>query len=168
MQQAKERHSQRVREALSTKNSKNLWDAVREITYLKSKKSPLCVLNEKEKANDLNTFYSRFDIQDPSHPFDMAHFTCDPQHSRPLILPEAVMRAFKSLNSRKACGPDGLSGQLLKVLAEELAPAWTPLFQLSVDSGVIPSSWKKAVIVPVPKKPCPKENNDFRPVALTS
>lgn len=27
---------------------------------------------------------------------------------------------------------------------------------------------EKAIIIPVPKKPCPMENNDFRPVALTS
>lgn len=28
--------------------------------------------------------------------------------------------------------------------------------------------WKKSVIIPVPKKSCPLENNDYRPIALTS
>ncbi len=32
----------------------------------------------------------------------------------------------------------------------------------------MPTLWQKAIITPVPKKSCPQENNDFRPIALTS
>ena len=39
---------------------------------------------------------------------------------------------------------------------------------LSLDSHTVPEIWKKSVIVPVPKKTCPSENNDYRPVAITS
>ena len=37
-----------------------------------------------------------------------------------------------------------------------------------MDSHTVPALWKKSIIVPVAKKPCPVDNNDFRPVALTS
>ena len=44
---------------------------------------------------------------------------------------------------------------LILMCAAELTPAWCPLFQ-------------QTVITPVPKKPNSSENNDYRPVALTS
>ena len=52
--------------------------------------------------------------------------------------------------------------------AHDLAPAWCPLFQLLVDTHSLPTQWKKAIIIPVPSKSCPRENSNFRLVALTS
>lgn len=60
-----------------------------------------------------------------------------------------------------ASGPERISAQLVKTFAEELTPAWSL-------PGVIPSIWEKATIIPVAKKPCPKQNNDFGPVTLAS
>ena len=67
---------------------------------------------------------------------------------------------FKGL--QKASGPDCISALLLKTFAAELTPAWSPLFQLSFYKHTIPKDWKKAIIIPFPKKPCPKDKNDFR------
>lgn len=50
LKQAKERYSQRVREALSTNNSKSMWDAVKKMTNFKSEKVSSSIMNEKEKA----------------------------------------------------------------------------------------------------------------------
>ena len=33
---------------------------------------------------------------------------------------------------------------------------------------IVPTIWNTSGTMPVPKKHCPKENNDFRPIALTS
>ena len=41
-------------------------------------------------------------------------------------------------------------------------------FQKSLDSHKLNAIWKISHITPVPKKPQPKVNNDYRPVALTS
>ncbi|KAF7641439.1 hypothetical protein LDENG_00281350, partial [Lucifuga dentata] len=51
---------------------------------------------------------------------------------------------------------------------EELTPAWCPIFQQSLDTQTVPDLWKNSVIIPVAKKAHLTENNDFRPVALTS
>ncbi|KAK1802640.1 hypothetical protein P4O66_004282 [Electrophorus voltai] len=40
--------------------------------------------------------------------------------------------------------------------------------QSSLTLGIVPSSFKRSTIVPVPKKPRPSDLNDYRPVALTS
>ena len=81
---------------------------------------------------------------------------------------DVVTKVFQHVCSRKATGPDGISAFLLKTFAEELAPAWCPIFQLLVDSHSVPILWKTSHITHVPKKTCPRENNDYRPVALTS
>lgn len=39
---------------------------------------------------------------------------------------------------------------------------------VSRHTHTVPDIWKRSIIVLVPKKTCPLENNDFRPVALTS
>ena len=79
-----------------------------------------------------------------------------------------VRRVFKSMNTRKAAGPDRISRRVLKTCTDQLAPPFTVIFNLSLRQCVIPTCFKKSIIVPVPKKPHPSSSNDFRPIALTS
>ena len=44
---------------------------------------------------------------------------------------------------------------------------WQPIFQCSIDTHIITEVWKTSHIIPLPKKTCPKELGDYRPVALT-
>ncbi len=55
-----------------------------------------------------------------------------------------------------------------KNCAEELAIVWCLLFQWLLDTHTVPALWKKSYITPIPKKPGARENNDLRPVDLTS
>ena len=71
-----------------------------------------------------------------------------------------VTKVFQHVCSRKPTGPDGIPAVLLKTFAEELASAWCPIFQLSIDSHRVPILWKTSYISSVPKIICPKENND--------
>ncbi|KAK1794175.1 hypothetical protein P4O66_011076, partial [Electrophorus voltai] len=52
--------------------------------------------------------------------------------------------------------------------ADQLAPVFTNIFNLSLTLRIIPSSFKRSTIVPIPKKPRPSDLNDYHPVALTS
>ncbi len=51
---------------------------------------------------------------------------------------------------------------------DELAGLFTSIFNESLATSVIPTSFKKSVIIPVPKNSKPSCLNDYRPVALTS
>ena len=168
---AREQHSTRVREAFANKSPKEMWNSVKEMTNMNSGKKELQVHNELDKANELNLFYKRFDSNPAKNVHDCREMVntlvCEPRH-RILIEPRDVSNVFNKLLIKKSSGPDHISAFLLKTFSQELTPAWTPLFQRSVDSGSIPAIWKEAVIIPVAKNSCPKENNDFRPVALTS
>ena len=85
-----------------------------------------------------------------------------------VVSQDSVTSLFKHIDVNKAPGPDGIGGRVLRCCADQLGSVFTHLFQLSLDSGHIPALWKFSNIVPLPKKPNPKQPNDFRPVALTS
>ncbi len=71
------------------------------------------------------------------------------------------------MNIRKAVGPDGIPGRVLKACAFQLAGVFTVIFNLSLSLSVVPSCFKKSTIVPIPKKNKITCLNDWRPVALT-
>ncbi len=117
--------------------------------------------------DELNTFYARFEAHN-TH----AHTECAPtaaaEEVSPLSLSVAdVTRSFKRVNIRKAVGPDGIPGRVLKACAYQLAGVFTDIFNLSLSLSVVPSCFKKSTIVPIPKKNKITCLNDWRPVALT-
>jgi hypothetical protein len=57
--------------------------------------------------------------------------------------------------------------RVLKELDTEIVPILTLIFQISLESGVVPSDWKTAHVAPVYKKD-PKYNpENYRPISLT-
>ena len=52
-----------------------------------------------------------------------------------------VVKLLKSLNYRKAVGPDLVPTAMLKEYAEILGPILADVFQRSLDSGEIPQDW---------------------------
>ncbi len=81
---------------------------------------------------------------------------------------DEVRRALKRVNIRKATGPDGITGRVLRSCADQLAGLFTSIFNESLATSVVPTSFKKSIIIPVPKNNKPSCLNDYRPVALTS
>ena len=79
-----------------------------------------------------------------------------------------VKLLFSKVNKRKAAGPDGIKGKVLKECAEQLAGIFTYIFNMSFACTSIPSIWKTSKIIPIPKKTKVMCMNDLRPVALTS
>lgn len=102
------------------------------------------MIDEGTKANELNDFYCRFEVRDFSQEtaldalsvLDSFKITID-QHM--------VEGLFSRVSLSKASGPDGISGWLLKELAEAI-------YQKSLDTHTVPSIWKSSIIIPVPKK----------------
>ena len=79
-----------------------------------------------------------------------------------------VCRVLCSLKTDKASGPDGIPPRFLKEFADELAPVLCHLFCLILISCTYPSSWKHALVQPVPKKGDRSNSSNCRPIALTS
>ncbi len=62
----------------------------------------------------------------------------------------------------------GSTGCILRSCADQLAGLFTSIFNESLATSAVPTSFKKSVIIPVPKNSKPSCLNDYRPVALTS
>ncbi len=74
---------------------------------------------------------------------------------------DEVRRELRRVNVRKAAGPDGITGRVLRSCADQLAGLFTSIF---CSHPLL----KKSVIIPVPENSKPSCLNDYRPVALTS
>ena len=121
-----------------------------------------------DKANLLNSFFcscfnrSHPPIQHQPTP-DIDSSTCPEEF---LCADSEVCEMLAALDVTKSSGPDGISPRMLKSTAPCIAPSLTRLFNLSISAGIIPSSWKKSVVVLIPKcqqlsSPC-----NYHPVSL--
>ena len=81
---------------------------------------------------------------------------------------KGVVKLLKNLKPHKAVGPDDIPLMLLREAADEIAPAITLLFQASLNQGNTPSTWRKALVVPIFKKGSKSDASNNRPISLTS
>jgi hypothetical protein len=80
---------------------------------------------------------------------------------------ENVLSSIVSLPRNKAGGNSGVINELLLCCEPvTLANTLSKFFNLCFSTGTIPSSWKKAVIVPVPKKGDLSMLENYRPISL--
>ena len=171
LRQSRARHRDALEASVASSNSKELWDHMKSITNMNPARKKICTLDELTRANELNNFFLRHDSAASSQElddFNIDSITWCNVSNRVIIDPRKVQSTFSQACNKKSKGPDGLPAFLLKSCSYELTDAWCPIFQKSMDSHCIPDLWKRSLIIPVPKVPCPSENKDFRPIALTS
>ncbi|CAB3993333.1 Hypothetical predicted protein, partial [Paramuricea clavata] len=83
------------------------------------------------------------------------------------ITVEGVRRLLSSLKPYKAAGPDSLHPRVLKELSTIIAPALCKIFRTSLQTGVVPSDWKLALLIPILKKGSKQLPANYRPISLT-
>ena len=119
-----------------------------------------------DKANMFNSFFSD-QFSDESN-YDIDIDWGDDDNFDINFCHENIKKLLRNINSNKACGPDGIHGKVLKNCSSSLASPLSLLFQLSYNSGIIPSEWKLAHVVPVHKKGSKENIENYRPISLTS
>ena len=168
---AKREYKDKVEDKFVTGNASEAWRGLNTMMGRSQKQNRVQCNDSETFANDLNQFYARFDTHNFSQECDQL---CDPLLDKIngtdvfLVSEENVNSVFARINPRKATGPDGLGGRVLKECRHQLSHVFTRLFQLLLDTHYVPRIWRTSLITPVPKKPQAKVMNDFRPVALTS
>ena len=80
---------------------------------------------------------------------------------------DGVDKLPQGLSPNKASGPDEISPKILKELHHEIAPILTLIFNLSLETGVVPIDWRTADVVPVYKKGSKSKASIYRPISLT-
>ncbi len=138
---AKRTYTNKVEEHFNNNNPRSMWQGINNITGFKGNK-PATVNIAASLPDELNTFYARFEADNTAHT-ESAH-TAAAEEVSPLTLSVAdVTRSFKRLNIRKAVGPDGIPGRVLKACAFQLAGVFTDIFNLSLSLSVVPACFKK-------------------------
>ena len=77
--------------------------------------------------------------------------------------------ALNKTKTKKAPGPDGIAGEMLKHLGACPRAVLLKIFNHSWIKGGVPAVWKEAIVIPVPKKGKDKKNPcSYRPISLLS
>ncbi len=167
---AKHRYKEIIESHFQLNDSRRMWQGLRTIRAFGNKSSAE-VRADPLLADELNTFYGRFECNGGSAtlPFSASGSSRQRSDNHVITVSEdEVRRALKRVNVRKAAGPDGITGRVLRSCADQLAGLFTSIFNESLATSVVPTSFKKSIIIPVPKNNKPSCLNDYRPVALTS
>ena len=76
---------------------------------------------------------------------------------------------IKQLKNRKSPGQDQIHVEILKQAGKEARTLILRWFKKILETGIVPSLWKKAIVVPVPKtSKDPTNTTSYRPISLTS
>ena len=85
-----------------------------------------------------------------------------------IINVDDTVSALRKVNTNKSTGPDNIPACVLKEHADCLAAPLASIFNCSLREGVLPTVWKSANIIPLPKtKPLMSVKTDIRPISIT-
>ena len=79
-----------------------------------------------------------------------------------------IKNLLDNINVNKAPGPDGIHGNVLKFCSMRLCRPLSIIFKLCYNTGIIPSEWKSANIVPIYnyKQGDKAVASNYRPISL--
>ncbi|KAK1792437.1 hypothetical protein P4O66_012386 [Electrophorus voltai] len=155
VREAKWCYGKKLESEFQQSGSRSLWQGLRMIMDYRSPPPGLMSADES-LAKKLNTFFTRFEAASSSAianstrannangGIGAANNACvEPTRGqRPLIIMESdVRRVFQRQNTRKVAGPDGICGKVLKACADQLAPVFPDIFNLSLTQGISQLVW---------------------------
>ena len=152
-------------------NSKRFWKYSKKqdadgISTLKHEGS---IADTSQRKADMlnNQFTSVFTKEDLSNIPDKGQSPHIPMNKIQITL-NGVINSINRLNEKIATGPDKIPIIILKRNCKIAAEIMKIIFQRSLDTGVVPSDWKTANVVPIFKKGDRSKPANYRPVSLTS
>ncbi|XDV13486.1 hypothetical protein PO909_001880, partial [Leuciscus waleckii] len=169
IKEAKAAYRRKIEEHFNEGDPRCVWLGIQHLTNFKGSKDP-SPSTSSNLAEELNYFFARFEVNGTrTESTSATPITLLPTDALTFSLSaEEVRRAFLGVNPRKAAGPDGIPGRVLRDCADQLAEVFTSIFNISLSTCSIPKCLKSTIIVPILKKSAVSSFNDYRPVALTS
>ena len=77
-----------------------------------------------------------------------------------------VLRILNNINTNKSSGITHVSSAILKEAMKVFLAPLTHLYNTSMETGIFPSSWKEATVVPIPKSGDKSLVSNLRPISL--
>ena len=158
-------------------NPKQFWNTINSIMSKSSKDSTTHLRINNEIVNDpskiASAFIQHFTKICSSHSFcpsynnvAPASANCSHSFSFRNISRLDVQQVIDGLNSTSGAGPDGLEIKFVKIASHILSYPLSDLFNMSLDTCVVPSSWKCSRIRPLHKGGDSHDFNNYRPISV--
>lgn len=143
----------------SAMDSKSKWKEIRKIG-ISDKSISVCEVDVD--VNDLNHKFVNINIQPPTSRFydDLCTVSIENCFSFRCVNQNEVCESICAVKS-KAVGMDDMNPTFLKAITQKILPFLTHLFNSILTKSEFPLGWKLSKIIPIPK-----QNNDFRPIAI--
>ena len=85
------------------------------------------------------------------------------------IMAKEIETCIKTLKSSKSAGLDNILNEYIKCTYKILLPVYVQLFNIVLDTSIIPSAWVVGIIIPIYKhKGNPDDPANYRPITLLS
>ena len=105
------------------------------------------IIDSIEKANSLNFYYSSvFSCER-----NIQQIECSNSGEPFAISTKTIRKRLAAIGKNKSIGPDGISGEILKLGGEAMIPYLARLLDVTINNATIPSDWKRAIVVPIYK-----------------
>ena len=88
------------------------------------------------------------------------------QQPLPFFEEELVLEAVKLIETNKSSGLTHFNNSVLKSALKILITQLTYIFNLSTTNNIFPISWKKALVIPIPKTGNLTTMSNYRPISL--
>ncbi|KAF0037932.1 hypothetical protein F2P81_010806 [Scophthalmus maximus] len=146
----------------TTNDPRSMWKGIKTITDF-NKRDAECPV-DPSLPDALNTVYARFKAANNT---PCSRLTLPPGELPLSVTTADVRRSLLKVNPCKAAGPNNIPGRVLRDCAHQLSDVLKDISNTLLSQQTVPTCFKTATIIPVPKSANVSCLNVYRPVALT-
>ena len=148
---------------ISVKNQRDFWDAVHKVSFKRKLVTNNIAVDDwfehfrtllEEDVNTDDTPVST-NVDDDDNPI----------LNRPISVAE-VLLAIRKIKPRKAAGPDGIIGEIIKHAGGRVTDFFVKFFNTLFDKGIFPDSWTESIVMPLFKKGDVNKPSNYRGISL--
>ena len=151
---------------LKSSNPKEYWNILNKSTEGKQTVSKISIACFVEHFRKLGETHNNKD-EDNFNPKDVDH-SINEELNKDFLVTEIKLLISK-LKSNKACGIDFIRNEFLKNCPSEMIEIITLLFNIILQTGIIPTDWCVGLIMPLYKnKGSPNDPDNYRGIKLLS
>ena len=127
------------------------------------------ILNETFKDNENDKYDKLFKTNVENEMSNYFNQEQDLSSNKELVNLESISKILKNLKTTLSCGEDQISNIMLKNVGINIKKVIVHLFNISINTGKVPSRWKKVIVKMIPKSANSRKNPlNYRPISLTN